>query len=173
MKLEKIALICLCVGMGSLLIGCGGKDKAEGTTPVEKPKPAQVTPVETATASEGVAVAKEILAAFDKAVAEVAELVKEKPEAAVLKPKLDGVFEKYRAPMMELNAKYLALREKDVRLFGEANTYLGEFRGRHVTDKDNLLSGAMSFYNFQKGEKQIVQFLSSDIVNLIEIAIKK
>jgi len=170
MKFQKSALICLCVGIGSLLIGCGGKDKAEGTAKVDQPKPAAVA--ETSTESAGTAVAKEILGTFDKAVADIAELVKDKPEAAVLKPKLDGVFEKYKVQMTDLNAKYLALREKDVRLFGDANRYLGEFRGRHVTDKDNLLSPAISYYNFQKGEKEIVRFLSIDIVNLIEIAIK-
>jgi len=74
--------------------------------------------------------------------------------------------------MTELNAKYLALREKDARLFGDANRTLGDLRGRHVFDKDNLLSAAISYYNFQKGEKEIVRFLSLDIVNLIDIAVK-
>jgi hypothetical protein len=170
MTFGKIALACLCIGIGAMLVGCGGKDKAEGTTKVETPKPAAVT--ETPAESEGVAVAKEILGTFDKAVAEIAELVKDKPEAAALKPKLDGVFEKYKAPMTELNAKYLALRAKDIQLFGDANGYLGNFRGRHVFEKDNVLSAAMAYYNIQKGEKEIVKFLSLDIVNLIEIAVK-
>jgi len=158
----------------SFVAACGGsKSASESAKPAEKPTPAPTAAAAVSKAEEeGVAVAKEILGVFDQAVAEAAELVKDKPAAADLQPKLDALFEKYKVRMAELNPKYLALREKDIRAFGAANGYLGENRGKHVFDKDNTLGEAIAYYNFQKGEKGIVDFLGFKIAALIDVAVQ-
>ena len=158
----------------SFVAACGGsKSASESAKPAEKPTPAPTASAAVSNAEEeGVAVAKEILGVFDQAVAEAVELVKDKPAAADLQPKLDALFEKYKVRMAELNPKYLALREKDIRAFGAANGYLGENRGKHVFAKDNTLGEAIAYYNFQKGEKGIVDFLGFKIAALIDVAVQ-
>ncbi|UCH96118.1 MAG: hypothetical protein JSV88_04490, partial [Candidatus Aminicenantes bacterium] len=117
---RNLLLIVLLVGIALTFSVCGGE-----TPKQESPEPAKQTP-SAQKADEGVTVAKEILETFDKAVAEAAELAKTKPEAAELKPKLEALYKKYEETMKELNIKYLALKDKDIRLFGAANSYLGE-----------------------------------------------
>ena len=145
---------------------CGGE-----TPQQESPEPAKQTP-SAQEADEGVTVAKEILATFDKAVAEAAELAKTKPEAAEIKPKLEALYKKYEETMKEINIKYLALKDKDIRLFGAANGYLGENRGKHVFNKDKVLNEYISYY-YSKGEEEIVQLLSKEIIKMLDIAVQR
>ena len=169
--LKKTAFVFLVFGAIIVLVSCGGsKDKTPGETPAET-KPVAQPAVSTGDA-DGVAVAKEILDLFDKAVAETAVLVKDKPAAAELKPKLDSLFENYKGQMAELNKKFLALKDKPDHSFGAANTYLGEERGKRVFAKDNTLSEAMAYYNFQKSDPETLKFLSSTLPSLIDIAVK-
>ena len=60
-------------------------------------------------------------------------------------------------------------------MFGEANSYLGEYRGKHVFKKNQVLDEYIAHYNLQKdeNEKEIGKMLSSDIVNLLEVAVKR
>jgi hypothetical protein len=170
----KKASFLLFVGLIVLLVACGGKNApAEDQAAAAKPQaPATQTAVTPDADNEGVLLAKEILAVFDEAVAEAAGLTKDKPEAADLKPKLTALYDKYAATMTEINPRFLALKTKDVRLFGSANGYLGENRGKHVFAKDNKLTDAYRYYNLEKGEKEIVEFLSLKLSTLIDIAVK-
>ena len=169
--MKKAALAFLVLGAIIVLVSCGGsKDKALGETPAKTKAVAQRA-VSTGDA-DGVALAKEILDLFDKAVAETAVLVKDKPAAAELKPKLDALYENYKGQMAELNKKFLALKDKPDHSFGAANTYLGEERGKRVFAKDNTLSEAMAYYNFQKSDPETLKFLSSTLPSLIDIAVK-
>ncbi len=168
----KKATLILLLGFAVMLAACGGKDKPaadQAAAPQPQPPATQAAP---AADDEGVLIAKEILGLFDEAVAEAVGLTKDKPEASVLKPQLDALYEKYAAKMAAINPRFLALRDKDVRLFGSANGYLGENRGKHVFAKDNTLKDAFLYYNLEKGEKDIVDFLSLKMPSLIDIAVK-
>jgi hypothetical protein len=157
----------------SLFLACGGTSKqadeapgssAEAAAPVDQEAPAAE--------SEGVLVAKEILAAFDAAVAEAAEAANARPGTAELKARVEAIFESHKPKMEELNARFLALRDKDIRLFGDANRYLGENRGRHVYEKDVTLGDALRYYNLEKGDQESAALLSTRLIELIEIAVK-
>ena len=160
---------------------CGGKSaeekKAEAVTKSQPAQPEAVQPEDpeaAAVKAEGAAVAKEILDAFDKAVAEAADLAKDKPAAAELKPRLEAILERYKKRMTDLNLRFLALKDKDVRAFGAANGYMGENRGRHVFNmyNENALGPAIAFYNIEKNEQEIVELLTKKIIELIDIAVK-
>ena len=152
--------------------GCGG-DEPGAVSP--STTAASSTPSETAQPSadgEGVLVAKEILATFDELVAQVADLAKDKPDAAVLKPQLEQLYESYMPKMTQLNGKYLAVRDSgDVSQFGECNTYLGSNRGQHVADQDNVLSEAYRYYNLELGDQEIVDMMSKGPIGLLDVAV--
>jgi hypothetical protein len=169
--LKKSAVFFVVLSAIIVLVSCGGsKDKTPGETPAEIKPVAQ--PVVFPEDAGGVAVVKEILDLYDKAVAETAVLVKDKPEAAELKPKLDALYENYKGQMAELNKKFLALKAKPDHSFAAANTYLGQERGNRVFAKDNTLSAAMAYYNFQKSDPDTLKFLSRTLTTLIDIAVK-
>lgn len=163
---RNLLLIILLVGIALTFPACGGE-----TPKQESPEPAKETQ-SAQQADEGVAVAKEILATFDKAVAEAADLAKTKPEAAELKPKLEALYKKYEETMKEINVKYLALKDKDIAQFGAANGYLGENRGKHVFKKDEVLTEPIQHYNL-KGEQEIVQLLSKEIIKMLDVAVQR
>ena len=158
-----ILIFCLPV----FFTACGGQKGETEDAAATEPK------AEEATGDSGIDVAKEILAVFDKAAAEAVELVKEKPEVADVKPQFEALLEKYKEPMMELNAKYLGLRDKDIRLFGDCNGYLGENRGRHVMEMNTALDVYIAYYNYDKGEAEFSEYLSDGLINLLEIAVKR
>jgi hypothetical protein len=168
-----LTLVVVCIAL--FFAVCG--DKTEETRIPEASEEAQAeqpTAYKTAeTAKEGEAVAREILETFDKAVSEVAELVKDKPGATEVKPKIETLLKKYEEIMTRLNVKYLALKKKDIRLFGEANSYLGEYRGKHVFKKNQALDQYIYHYKTQKGEEEIAQMISKDIVKLLDVAVKR
>ena len=172
--MKRIAVPTLAVlALMLALSACGGKtapadDKAAAAPAA--PATAQAAPP--AGDNEGVLLAKEILGLFDEAVSEAAALTKDKPEAAALKPQLSALYDKYAAKMAEINPRFLALKAKDIALFGACNTYMGEKRGAHVYDKDIKLSDTFRYYNLEKGEKEIVDFLNTKLPALIDIAVK-
>ena len=157
-----------------VLSACGGKSAPADDKAAATPAPAAATQAAPpAGDNEGVLLAKEILGLFDEAVAEAVTLTKDKPEAAVLKPQLTALYDKYAAKMAEINPRFLALKTKDITLFGACNGYMGSNRGRHVFEKDNKLTDAYRYYNLEKGEKEIVDFLSLKLSTLIDIADKR
>ena len=163
-------VVFVCVAL--IFSVCGEKtDKPE--TPEPTKTEAKETPAPAATEDEGVLVGKEILETFDKAVTEAAELVKEKPGVEELKPKLEALYKAYEETMKGLNTKYLALKEKDIAIFGSCNGYLGENRGKHVFNKDKVMDAYIVHYRSQEGGEEIAQFLSKDIINLLEVAVKR
>lgn len=121
----------------------------------------------------GEAIVDEILATFDRCVAEAAALAKDKPEAAVLLPQLEKLYAGYGEKMAGLNARFLALRDQDIFAFRRANGYMSQNRPQHVAAKDNALSQAAAYYNFQKGEQQVVDMLSRRIVKLLDQAVQQ
>jgi len=147
---------------------------ATKTEQVPQPAAPAEDPLAAAAKVEGEAVAQEILDTFDKAVAEAAELTKDKPEASAIKPQLEGLIEKYKKPMSDLNLRFLALKDKDIRAFGAANGYMGEKRGRHVYDlyNENALGPAIAYYNIEKNEQEVVDLLTNKLIELIDIAVK-
>ncbi len=121
----------------------------------------------------GVKIIDEILAAFDQCVAQAATLAKDKPEAAVLMPQLEKLYADYGLKMAALNTKFLALKDQDIFAFRRANGYMTDNRPKHVFAKDNTLSQAIAYYNFEKGEQAVVDMLSSKIVRLLDEAVKQ
>jgi hypothetical protein len=164
-----IFLLMLCLPL--FFVACGGQKGEEEAGGPQEPQ-AKEAAGEMVTEADGIAVAKEILDTFDKAVAETAELVKEKPEVADVKPQFEALIAKYKETMTELNAKYLALRDKDIAVFGSCNGYIGENRGAHVFQKDQVLDEFIVYYNLEKGEKDFSDFLSQELIDLLEIAVK-
>lgn len=152
--------------------GCGGSDPATESTALGATSTLTDSSEPTGD-SEGVLVAKEILATFDELVAEVAELASDLPDAAVLKPQLEELYTSYEPTMNELNTKYLALRDSDIAQFGECNGYLGEYRGKHVFDKDVVLTEALTYYNLELGDQEMVHLLSKRPVELLDIAVNQ
>jgi hypothetical protein len=172
---RHILLTIVLVAVALLFSVCGEKtEKPEIPEPVKQTETQQpAAAAEPQTVDEGVAVAEEILATFDKLVAEAAALAKDKPEPADLRVKLETLYKSYEEKMKELNTKYLGLKAKDIALFGSCNGYLGENRGKHVFDKDNALSEYISYYNLEKGDQEIVQLLSKGAVKLLDIAVQQ
>jgi hypothetical protein len=161
--IKKLVLLSLCGVLAASVISCS--------------KPAQPTngkaPAPAAGKSDGQDLAKKILSTYDEAVAEAAKTANQKPEAAVLKPKIEEIIATYSTKMGELNVEYLALRTKDVSSFGQANTYMGDNRGKHVNKADNTLGVAIKYYNLEKGDKETVELLTSKLAAMIDIAVKQ
>lgn len=165
-KIKLVTVLLICVAL--IFAACGDSEKKtsakEETAEVKKDAGGD---------DKGVVVAREILSTFDKAVEETAALIKDKPEAAELKPKLDALSQKYAAEMKTLNAKYLALKDEDIALFGSANGYLGENRGKHVFKKDTALDVYLYHYNQTEEGKEIYDFLKKGLIDLLEISVKR
>ena len=159
----KLFFIVVTAAFLVLFFACGG-ETGESTAGSEKEKDV---------IQEGVSVAKEILDTFDQAVAEAVDLVKDKPEPAVVQPQLQALYGKYEEKMKALNVKYLALKEKDIQAFGAANSYLGENRGKHVFKKDRELGKYISHYNYQVKDLEIGTMLSREIVNMLDVAVQR
>jgi len=165
---KTILIASLCV-MLAFFAACG--EKAELP---EAQASAEKTEAQAAAANDaGLQIVDEILAAFDRCVAEAAALAKEKPEAAVLLPQLEKLYAEYGVKMAALNARLLALRDQDIFAFRRANGYMTDNRPKHVFAKDNTLSQAIAYYNFEKGEQTVVDMLSSKICRLLDEAVKQ
>lgn len=169
--------VLLAALMAGLLIlalgGCGGADTGDAETGQPATSSAPPESAEPDAEGEGVLVAKKILAAFDELVGEVAALAKDTPDSSVLKPQLEELYASYVPKMTELNGEYLALRDADVAQFGACNEYLGEYRGKHVFEKDNVLTEPVRYYNLEVGDQEMVSLLSSKPVELLDIAVKQ
>ena len=126
-----------------------------------------------AVSETGRAIVDEMLAAFDQCVAEAATLAATRPEASVLLPQLEKLYAGYGEKMAALNARFLALRDRDIFAFRQANGYMSQNRPRHVFAKDNALSQAVAYYNYEKGEQEIVDMLSMRIVKLLDQAVQQ
>jgi hypothetical protein len=167
-----IRLLVVIMGLAAFgLSGCGssGSESVE-TTAAAAPAGSSVT-VETPAVGEGVLIAEEILATFDELVAEVRALADPKPDPAVLKPQLEGLYESYAPIMADLNERYLALRETDTVQWGECNSYLGEKRGAHVAAKDDVLTEALRYYNLELGDQEVVALIAQTPVDLLDAAV--
>ncbi len=157
------AILFACAGLVAFA-ACGRKAEA----------PKAVTAAQAQAAEDaGKAVVDEILAAFDQCVAEAAALAKDKPEAAVLMPRLEKLYADCGARMAALNARFLALRDQDIFAFRRANGYLTENRPRHVFAKDNTLTPALQYYSLEKGEKAVADMLANGPVKLLDAAVKQ
>jgi hypothetical protein len=160
--IKKLALLSVCGLLTACLVSCGEPSKSTTGT----------TSAPAAGKTDGQDLAKKILATYDEAIAEAAKVANEKPESAELKPKIEQIIATYSAKMGELNAEYLALKTKDIASFGQANTYMGDNRGKHVANADNTLTVALKYYNLEKGDKEMVELLTTKMVALIDIAVK-
>jgi len=165
-KKTLLMLVSICV-MLMIFMACGPK--------AENPQaPAAKTETQAAAANDaGVKIVDEILAAFDQCVADAAALAKDRPEAAVLMPQLEKLYADYGVKMAALNAKFLALRDRDIFAFRRTNGYMTDNRPKRVFAKDNALAPAIAYYNFEKGEQAVVDMLSSKIVRLLDEAVKQ
>lgn len=166
--MKKINLFALLfIAMTLVFVTCGSNETEQAGKP-EATKTGERQPAE----DEGVTVAKAILAAFDQAVAEVYELVKDKPEAGEVKPRLHELYLKYQPKMQELNVQYLALKEKDIALFGSANRYLGEYRGKHVWQEGQKLDAIRFHYQGLK-DQEMDSLVHQELINLLDLAVKR
>lgn len=160
---KSLVIIIICATL-IMFAACGKKE----------PAPKAVTAAQAQAADDGgKAVVDEILAAFDQCVAEAAALAKDKPEAAVLMPRLETLYADYGVRMAALNARFLALRDQDIFAFRRANGYLTENRPRHVFAKDNTLTPALQYYSLEKGEKAVADMLANGPVKLLDAAVKQ
>lgn len=171
---QKILFIIVFFVVIMLISACGG-ESADSTNqaPTQEGQNQEATGDVGTAKEQGEAIAKEILDTFDSAVKEVAELVKDKPEAAELKPKLEALYKTYEEKMKEINVRYLALKPKDIESFGAANGYLGEYRGKHVFKKDRILGDIAYYYASEKGDEETSQLISKKLIDLLEIAVKR
>ena len=166
---KTMLLVFVCILM-TFFVACG--KKAE--TPQAPAEPAAAPEIKVAVpANAGNAIVDEILATFDQCVADAAALAKDKPEAAVLLPQLEKLYADAGVKMAALNAKFLALRDQDIFAFRRANGYMTDNRPKHVHAKDNTLNAAYVYYNLEKGERAVVDMLSSQIVKLLDDAVKQ
>jgi hypothetical protein len=164
MKKNLISVFFLIIPI--LFFACGGSSRDQAAaSPGDKPTKASVE-------NQGVLLAKEILSLFDELVGKVADLSQDKPDAAMLKPKLTELYQEYQIRMEGLNLRYLSLRGSDKVHFGECNRHLGENRGSHVFKKDQRLGPSISHYNFQLGDQEMVKLLSVRPVELLDLAIQ-
>ncbi len=164
--MRKGTMFVLFLAVSLVFMACGGQDKKQ-----EIAEPVQEAVAQPVADGAGVLLAKEILGSFDELVAKVAELAKEKPDVAVLKPQLEELYSAAREQMNELNGKYLALRDSDMPQFGACNGYLGEHRGKHVFKKDTDLGEIIAHYNLQIGDAEMVKLISEMPVELLEAAV--
>lgn len=166
-------VLLVMLGLGMLAAGgCGGEDSADdGPTTTATSAPTETSGP--AAEGEGVQLAKEMLATFDEIVGKAAGLAEGNPEPAVLGPQLEELYDSYMPTMTEFNSRYLALREADIAEFGECNSYLGEYRGKHVADKDYALTEAYQHYNFQLGDQEIMALLEKGAVELLDVAVEQ
>ena len=148
------------------------KTESEAATEPEVGAQAEEPQASAGDVQPGVELAKEILAVFDQAVEKSLELAKDKPEAAVLKPQLQDLLGQAKARMLELNARYRGLKETNIPAFAAANSYLSDNRPGHVTRMFNVLGPVNSYYNYEKGEQEIVQLLSAELVKLIDVSVE-
>jgi len=144
--------------------GCGSETKDQ---PAKTEKP-PVPPPE----DQGITVATAILQTFNLAVSDVYKLVKDKPEAATVKSQLKDIIQKYTQKMQNLNIKYLALKDKDIALFGSANSFLGEYRGKNVQEMNSKLD-AIRYHYQQQNDEEIDKLIHQELINLLDIAVKR
>lgn len=166
--MKKTIVIAFLSVLLAFVAACGDKAKAPGAQ-----ASAANAEKKTAAPDAGKAVIDEILAAFDQCVAEAAALAKDKPEADALMPQLEKLYAGCGEKMAALNARFLALRDQDIFAFRRANGYMTDNRPKHVSAKDNALSQAIAYYNFEKGERAVVEMLSGRIVKLLDDAVKQ
>jgi hypothetical protein len=151
-----------------LVSGACGEDSRE------KPAQTNKSPVQAQESLEdaGVVVAKEILSTFDRAVGDVYELIKDKPEPEAVKSGLEEVYEKYTLRMKELNKKYLALKSRDIALFGSANRYLGEYRAKHVWNMNQKLDEIRFHYQREKNV-EMDSLVHGKLINFLDMAVER
>ncbi|MCU0726398.1 MAG: hypothetical protein MUE73_11505 [Planctomycetes bacterium] len=118
--------------------------------------------------TQGEALAKEALAEFDRAVDEIAAVLKDKPAPADALPKLLAILESYRPKMEGIAAKRKTFTDPEVK--GGFYGHMGSYRGKSVARIDNLLGAMVAHYRYTAPGPEIVEFLTTKIVPLIEIA---
>ena len=167
--IKKITLLVFMCVLLTAFAACGKKAETPRAS-----APAAATEAKSAVpANAGNAIIDEILAVFDQCVADAAALAKDKPDAAVLLPQLEKLYADAGVKMAALNAKFLALRDQDIFAFRRANGYMTDNRPKHVHAKDNTLNAAYVYYNLEKGERAVVDMLSTRIVKLLDDAVKQ
>ena len=152
-----------------ILIGCGSDEGDVKGVPEklvsEKGEPSGD--------NKGVLLGKEILQTYDLAVSEIKAALKDKPPAADAAPKIETIYEKYKPIMAGINQRYLALKTEDIVLFGAANGYLGENRGKHVFKKDNDLGEFINHYSITDKSENVINLLKQGLFKLLETAVKR
>jgi hypothetical protein len=153
-----------------IALGCGGKEAPSGGGGSDSPVPTTGggKPVGDDLRVQGETLAKEALAEFDKAVDEIAEILKIKPDQADAMPKLQAVIDAYRPKMEALAAKRKAFTDPQVK--GGFYGAMGSYRGKSIARMDNALGALVAHYRYTKPGPDVVDFLTTKIVPLIEIA---
>jgi hypothetical protein len=162
MKIIKI--LCLSLVISMVTHSCGQQGEQMKNQNSENMKNEQQI---------GEALAQEILATFDKIVDETAILAEGKPDGKLLQEKLNDLFSGYESVMTEFYNRYLQLSDENPAEFGNCNSYLGEYRGKHVHRKDEILTPAFQHYNFFAGDRETVDLLSGGPVRLLDMAVNR
>ena len=150
--------------------GCGGSDSDDGpaTTAASSTSSSAAAP---AGNGEGVLMGTEILDTFDELVGKVSEIVKSKPEPAVVKPQLEELYASYEPTMKELNTRYLALQDAKLSEFQACNRFLSDNRPQRVSAITNVMVEPIKYYNFELGAQDIVDLITKKPVDLLDIAV--
>jgi hypothetical protein len=118
--------------------------------------------------ARGEALAKEVIAEFDAAVDAFAAALADKPDDDEGVAKLQAVYDEYLPKMEALGAKRKELPFPEAA--GGFNRYMGENRGKAVFRKDNVLGEFITHYRMMKPGPKIVEFLTTKVLELLDVA---
>lgn len=173
----KVFLMLLLAVAVVVIGGCGGDGSSADTSTTAGASSDQSSSDSGASANPsdeaGVAMAEQILAAFDEMNTKAAEMAGGKPEPAVLKPQLEELYDSYGPIMTELNGKYLALRDSDQFAFQACNRFISDNRPQRVFAMENNIVDAIKYYNFELGDQEIVGLLTKKPIELLDVAVRQ
>lgn len=155
----RVVILSCCLSLAS----CGEQPATAGASPVNSPSP-EVT----AARAQGEALAKEVIAAFDQLVAEVAAALTSKPAEADAMPKLEAIAATWTPKMTEFAARRKLLTDAPAK--GGFFACMGEQRGKAMLRKDNTLTECFKHYRLTISAPQVTEFLDKRLPALIEIA---
>ena len=166
------AMLLLVAGLIMVMLsGCGGSDSDDADTTTTAASSTASSAAQPAGDGEGTLLGTEILDTFDELVGKVSEIVKSKPEPAVVKPQLEELYALYEPTMKELNTRYLALQGAKLSEFQACNRFLSDNRPQRVSAITNVMVEPIKYYNFELGAQDIVDLISKKPVELLDIAV--
>ncbi len=154
-----------------MVSGCGGSDSDDADTTTTAASSTGSSEAQSGGGGEGALLGTEILDTFDELVGKVSDIVKSKPEPAVVKPQLEELYASYEPTMKELNTRYLSLQGAKLSEFQACNRFLSDNRPQRVSAITNIMVEPIKYYNFELGAQDIVALISEKPVELLDMAV--